>query len=114
MVGVDSRLISGREKLDSIVKIERSTKTYIDVDKVYRQANIYGNDANKKKARTKLAKLMADVQSATDMPTDMSVPLESKNNLLVARFPLSFLKTSFPLNGTLWKKKVHLSVLFSL
>lgn len=76
MVGVDSRLISGREKLDSLVKIERSTKTFIDVDRVYRQASIYGSDANKKKARAKLTKLMAEVHSCKNMAVEVSVPLE--------------------------------------
>ena len=78
VVGVDSRLISGREKLDSIIKIERSTKTYIDVDKIYRQAKIYGCDTNKKKARAKLTKLMSEVQNSKDMAVEVSVPLESK------------------------------------
>lgn len=78
VVGIDSRMISGREKLDSIVKIERSTKTYIDVDKIYRQAKIYGCETNKKKARAKLTKLMSKVQSSKNMVVEVSVPLESK------------------------------------
>ena len=78
VVGVDSRLISEREKLDSLVKIERATRTYIDVDKVYRQAKIYGCDANKRKGRTRLTKLMTEVQNSKDLAMEVSVPLESK------------------------------------
>ena len=78
VVGVDSRLISEREKLDSLVKIERATRTYIDVDKVYRQAKIYGCDANKRKARAKLTKLMTEVQNSKHLAVEVSVPLESK------------------------------------
>ena len=84
VVGVDSRLISERKKLDSLVKIERATRTYIDVDKIYRQAKIYGCDTNKRKARAKLAKLMTEVQNSKDLAVEVSVPLESKG-LVTAR-----------------------------
>ena len=78
VVGVDSRLISEREKFDSLVRIERATRTYIDVDKIYRQAKIYGCDTNKRKARAKLTKLMTEVQNSKDLAMEISIPLESK------------------------------------
>ena len=78
VVGIDSRLTSGKEKLDSIIKIERATKTFIELDKVYRQAKIYGTEPNKKKARVKLTKLMAEMQSSENLIINQTISLEGK------------------------------------
>ena len=89
VVGVDSRLTSGKEKLDSIIKIERATKTFIELDKVYRQAKIYGTEPNKKKARVKLTKLMAEMQSSENFIINQTVFLEGKKTKFEAYFSTS-------------------------